>query len=434
MRSRSASVAALLLLLAARPVAPGARAGVIGRLFPNVPQLSPMSATITQKKRAVLRWRAAQARASVQRVTQEIEALNRRSSKTKLQEEARLARITELRTEAGLAESRIILLKAKQREMGMPSRQGWLGEAARSAEMFWASEERSARAVLATLAEVRDPWALIQEDTIALLRLGTNTKLVAGYAQLADAPRLVTHATAIAARANKLERYAPGILVALDGHLDAIEPHLDDILEKLDQIEPHLPFVLQNLPALAPHCGSLIKHIDALLLYADDGGKYLDPLLPYVERFAPLLDQLGPHLALLRPHMRNLLPHMPVIAPHAINFRKQLACSANADVLLWYFGWVLRIPFVGSWVMSLPFMPRLAGFLCRVLWKRPVRGRTCDYICDWEGCDVDAFTTELASQSVAQTCESKWGEGYARKRQKIRGTSALLQRMRTSPA
>ena len=61
-------------------------------------------------------------------------------------------------------------------------------------------------------------------------------------------------------------------------------------------------------------------------------------------RFAPLLDQLGPHLALLRPHMRALLPHMPVIAPSAYKYARQLTVSANADILLYYFGWVLRIP------------------------------------------------------------------------------------------
>ena len=425
---------AFALLLLARPVSSGARAGVISRLFPQLAQITPLNtATFTQKKGAVVRWCAAQARAAVLRATQEIEALSARPNLTPMQVQARDARIAELRTQAGVGESRIILLKAKQRALGLPPRTGLFGEAARSAEMFWAAEERSARAVLTALSQVNDPWALLQEDTIALLRLGTNTQLVAGYASIKDAPRLMTHATAIAARANKLERYAPGILVALDGHLDAIEPHLDDILERLDEIEPHLPFILKHLPTLAPHCGSLIKHIDALLLYADDGGKYLEPLLPYVERFAPLLDALGPHLALLRPHMRKVLPHMPVIAPHAFRFRKSLSVSANADVLVWYFGWVLRIPRIGGWVLSWPFMPRLASFLVKRLWKRPVRGYTCDYICDWEDCDVDAFTYELAEQAADASCAATWGDSLARRRRRMRGTSALLQRMRSVP-
>ena len=109
-------------------------------------------------------------------------------------------------------------------------------------------------------------------------------QLVAGYIGLRDAERLAPHAAAIAARITKLERYAPGILLAVDGHLGAIEPHLDDILERLDEIEPHLDFILRHLDVLAPHCGPLLKHLDALLLYCDDGGKYLEPLLPCVPR------------------------------------------------------------------------------------------------------------------------------------------------------
>jgi len=217
----------------------------------------------------------------------------------------------------------------------------------------------------------------------------------------------------------------------VDGHLDAIEPHLDDILERLDEIiESHLSFVLNNLDVLAPHCGSLLKHIDALLLYADDGGKYLNPLLPYVPRFAPLLDDLGPHLALLRPHMSKLLPYMPVIAADAHRFSRALAVSANADILLYYFGWVLRVPWLGRWVLRLPFIPRLANFLCMRLPRWPVRGRTAHYICEWEGCDVAGYTTELSAQVADQYCSGKWGESYGRKRERIRGTSALLRRVR----
>ena len=48
--------------------------------------------------------------------------------------------------------------------------------------------------------------------------------------------------------------------------------------------------------------------------------------------------------------------------------------SFNADVLLYYFGWVLRIPRIGGWALRLPFMPRLAAFLSKWLPKRPVRG------------------------------------------------------------
>jgi len=266
----------------------------------------------------------------------------------------------------------------------------------------------------------------VREDTFSLLRLGSNASLVAGYASLRNAERLAPHAAAIAARAAKLERYAPGILVAVDGHLAEVEPHLDEILERLDEIEPHLPFVLRHLDLLAPHCGALLKHIDALLLYADDGGKYLDPLLPYVPRFVPLLDSLGPHLALLRPHMSKVLPHMPVIAPTAHRFARQLDVSANADILIFYFGWVLRVPWLGRSVLRLPFMPRLASFLAKRLPRRLARGRTCDYICDWSDCDVTAYTSEMAALNARDGC----GRSFDGKRQRIRATSAVIRRMR----
>ena len=205
-------------------------------------------------------------------------------------------------------------------------------------------------------------------------------------------------------------------------------PSLPPPPHQLDQIEPHLPFVLAHLDVLAPHCGVLLRHIDALLLYADDGGKYLEPLLPYVARFAPQLDRLGPHLALLRPHMRKLLPHMPVVAPTAFRFANYLACSANADILLFYFGWVLRLP-LGGWVLRLPFMPRLANFLVKWLPRWPVRGRTAYLYEDWEGCDVAGYTTELAAASASAQCGGVWGDTYGEKRQRSRSTASLIKRV-----
>ena len=52
--------------------------------------------------------------------------------------------------------------------------------------------------------------------------------------------------------------------------------------------------------------------------------------------------------------MKHLLPHMPVVAPSAHRFGRQLSVSANADVLLFYFGWLLRIPLLGSRSLPLP--------------------------------------------------------------------------------
>lgn len=48
----------------------------------------------------------------------------------------------------------------------------------------------------------------------------------------------------------------------------------------------------------------------------------------------------------------------------------------------------------------------------------------------WEGCDVAGYTTELSAQVADQYCSGKWGESYGRKRERIRGTSALLRRVR----
>ena len=69
----------------------------------------------------------------------------------------------------------------------------------------------------------------------------------------------------------------------------------------------------------------------------------------------------------------------------------------------------------------------------------PVRGRTCDYICDWTGCDIAAFTSEsgaaattVGAASAGAFCESMWAEGYARKRKRMRATSAVARRIRDS--
>jgi len=179
--------------------------------------------------------------------------------------------------------------------------------------------------------------------------------------------------------------------------LPLVEPHLDTILERLDEIEPFMPFVLHNLIALAPYTGAILDHFDSLVLYGDEGGKYLEVLLPFLPTFAPLFDPLGPHLALLRPHLPQVLPHLAVIAPHAGRFAPHVAVSANADVLIWYFGWVLRIKYLNHFVMGLPFLPRLANFLLRYLPRRPVRGRTWDLVCDYDECDLTQYETTFTA-------------------------------------
>lgn len=358
----------------------------------------------SRRKEALLRWRIAKERALVEKAAREIVALERRSASLTegaLADAAR-ARVAALRREAGIVEARIVRLKLRLGSQKGATRSGVLGRVARTVETLSASEERAAKVLWSQLQRQTNPWELVREDTGALLRLGSNLSLARGYASLGASPTLVPHAAAIAARASKLERFAPGILLAIDGYLDLIEPHLDEILERLDEIEPHLPFVLDHLSSLAPHVGILLDHFDALMLYADEGGRHLTTLLPYLPAFAPKLDALGPHLPLLRPHLELLLPHLDRIAPHAHRFAPYVNVSANADVLFWYLGWVLRIPVLGPRTLRLPFVPRLANFLATHLPRRPVRGRTADYVCTLDGCDVVEYEMAVAARRAVR--------------------------------
>ena len=68
--------------------------------------------------------------------------------------------------------------------------------------------------------------------------------------------------------------------------------------------------------------------------------------------------------------MPVILPHLPVIAPYVHRFAPYVSVSANADVLVWYFGPLLRMRILGfslgRFIMSLPFLPRLAALLVRL--------------------------------------------------------------------
>merc|ERR1712151_1056407 len=81
------------------------------------------------------------------------------------------------------------------------------------------------------------------------------------------------------------------------------------------------------------------------------------------------------------------MPVLPLIAPCADRFAPYVSISANADVLLWYFSWVLRVPILRR-VLLLPGFPRLASFMSRRLPRFPVRGRREDVGCDWEDCET----------------------------------------------
>ena len=208
-------------------------------------------------------------------------------------------------------------------------------------------------------------------------------------------PTLVPHAPAILARLDKLEAHVRPIIKGVLNdrqHLASIEPYLDEILERFDDIEPHLPWILENIDALAPYTGLLLKHIDALLLYADadnmveDDGDEIkqyslaDQLLPYLKYYVSKLDTIGPHLVLLRPHIPLLLKHNRIakVSPHidklfARGYETRLTASANIDVLLFWLGWTLRIPFAPKLFFALPFSPHLVSFLSNRLPKRFAR-------------------------------------------------------------
>ena len=140
----------------------------------------------------------------------------------------------------------------------------------------------------------------------------------------------------------------------------------------------------------------LLKHIDALLLYADaenmaedniDGRSkkskqysLADQLLPYLEYYVSKLDTIGPHLVLLRPHGPLLLKHNRIakVSPHieklfARGSETRLTASANIDVLLFWLGWTLRIPFAPALFFALPFSPRLVSILANRLPKKFAR-------------------------------------------------------------
>ena len=159
----------------------------------------------------------------------------------------------------------------------------------------------------------------------------------------------------------------------LDEYLDLLEPHLDEILERFDEIEPHMPYILENIDALAPHCGELLAHLDTLLPYADDD-EVLADLLEYLPFFAPRLDELAPHLPLLRQHLPSLMPALPSIYQYTDRFIPYTQVSANADLLIHYFGWALRVPGLRR-IFLLPGVPRFIAFLAPRLPARRVRAR-----------------------------------------------------------
>jgi hypothetical protein len=241
-----------------------------------------------------------------------------------------------------------------------------------------------------------------------------------------ETPTLVPHVPAILARLDRLETHVAPILERVlnnQRHLASIEPYLPQILERFDDIEPHLPWILDHIDVFAPYTGLLLKHIDELLPYAqldayetlatsnsnnnnnNNNNKVKIPtstinyqyalaeqLLPYLEFYVSRLDTVGPHLPLLRPHVPKLLKHNRIakMSPHidrlfALGYKDDLGASANMDVLLFWFGWALRVPGLPRLFFAVPGSPRIVTFLANRLPKRFVRGDCSGISCTVDG-------------------------------------------------
>jgi len=234
---------------------------------------------------------------------------------------------------------------------------------------------------------------------------------------------ILPHLPAIYTRLSILRPHVPGIVRILDPYFSVVEPHLDRIMERMDKIEPHLPYILIHLDVLAKHCGPLLDHFDELMPYASSKAEisrafdnwkacyaeqsngqrvsadslaecvieswdeerdeseierktqdvsYLPRLLPYVDFLVPQLDVLAPHLPLVHPHLPHILPYMDDLLPYIPLFAAYPKASANADVLVGYLGWTLRVPLLPR-VLHLPLVPRLIAELSTLLPRRIIR-------------------------------------------------------------
>lgn len=279
------------------------------------------------------------------------------------------------------------------------------------------------RVFLSRLATVPDPWGFMVDQakagllmTNALVRRPSLVESIIPYS-----PSILPHLPSIYTRLSILRPHVPGIARILDPYFGIVEPHLDRIMERMDEIEPHLPYILIHLDVLAPHCGPLLDHFDELMPYASSKAEigsdfdswkvcyqepavssegftecvienwdeflerpdheieretssenYLPRLLPYVDFLVPNLDILAPHLRLVHPHLPHILPYIDDLLPYIPLFAKHPKASRNADVLVGYLGWTLRVPLLPR-VLHVPLVPRLVAELSTVLPRRFIR-------------------------------------------------------------
>lgn len=283
----------------------------------------------------------------------------------------------------------------------------------------------SFRVLLGRVSSAPDPWAYLLDQTRAGIWMAHNlvTRPSLTSSILPHSTPIMMHLPSIYTRLSILRPHIAGIVRILDPYLPVVEPHLDRIMERMDRIEPHLPYLLLHLDVLAKHCGPLLDHFDELMPYAEDkelmlarsnaslndcykrsgvegtdlsaleacvvdlwdearpqseverekqDKSYLPRLLPYVDFLVPHLEVLAPHLPLVHPHLPHILPYMDDLLPYIPRFAAYPRASANADVLIGYLGWMLRVPHLPK-VLYLPLVPRLVSKLSTVLPRWPIR-------------------------------------------------------------
>ncbi|CAE7220197.1 SLC34A2 [Symbiodinium natans] len=281
-----------------------------------------------------------------------------------------------------------------------------------------AAPNESIRILLQGVADAPDPWAYLADQAKAGFSIGGRLVVEPSLTRkiLPHSTSIVSHLPSIYTRLSILGPHVPSIVRILDQYLDIVEPHLDRIMERMDRIEPHLPYILLHLDVLAKHCGPLLDHFDLLMPYAELGrerppvdldqcfdepqidkveeclvdnlmdswegsaaasveeNSYLPKLLPYVDYLVPRLDELAPHLPLAHPHLPYVLPYMDDLLPYIERFACFPEVSKNADVLIGYLGWLLRVPVIPR-ILKFPLVPRIIAWISVRLPRRPIQGQ-----------------------------------------------------------
>lgn len=240
----------------------------------------------------------------------------------------------------------------------------------------------------------RDPWSFVYEQTGTALRVATETAASGVLMRdvLPNAPTLLTYAPGLYARATQLDGYMPAILPVLDGYLPLVEPHLETLIERFDDIEPHLPFCLQHIDIVVLHMSDLLEYLDDILLFARNHEVWQE-MEPMLLLFVTRVKSLGPHMRPIHTHLRRVRPHFRPLARHIDRLTPYVAISYNADVLLFWFGWLLQVP-------GLHRLIEVPGVAAALAWLGPRLPRRFMSAAPQQTED-DSMTTRKSSSDVA---------------------------------